>query len=110
MTDAVLLFDSVAWYDEDGDRQEADGKGTTVDLPGDEFDRLEELGAVAKPGSKAVKALAGAEPEPEISDEVAALIEEHDLKTLRKMAKDAGSTASMPTKVAAAEALIAAEG
>lgn len=62
MAKAVLLFDAVAWVDEDGNRQEADGKGTEVDLPAGELDRLKKMGAVAAPSSKAAKE--AAEPEP----------------------------------------------
>jgi hypothetical protein len=44
---AIVLFDAVAWYDEDGVRQEAD-RYAEVELPQSEFDRLSALGAVEK--------------------------------------------------------------
>lgn len=56
---AVSLVDTLRWT-EDGDIKTVDGKGVEVDLPADEFDRLEAAGAVEKPApaksrSKAAK-------------------------------------------------------
>lgn len=56
MAKAVLLFDAIAWVDEDGTRHDVDGKGKEADVtPKDEFDRLVKLGAIAAPKSKNAK-------------------------------------------------------
>jgi hypothetical protein len=63
MAKAILLVDAIAWIDEDGVRQEADGKGSEVDLPADAFKHHEEAGNVAAPRSKAAKEAAEGESE-----------------------------------------------
>ena len=65
MAKAVLLADAIAWYDEDGLRHEADGKGSEVDLPAADFERHLAAGNIAKPSSKAAKEAAEPEAEPE---------------------------------------------
>lgn len=69
---AVVLVDTLRWT-EDGAVRTFEGpadelgvgtsaKGLEVDLPQDEFARLEAAGAVAKPRSKAAKAADESEP------------------------------------------------
>ena len=65
MPKAVLLADAIAWYDEDGERHEVDGKGAELDLPTADFERHLAAGNVAKPSSKAAKEAAEPEAEPE---------------------------------------------
>jgi hypothetical protein len=60
---AVLLFDSVGYHD-GGQTMYADKVDGEVELPKDEFDRLEAAGAVAKSGTKAARE-AAEESEPE---------------------------------------------
>jgi hypothetical protein len=57
MPKAVVLADSLGYYDEDGRRFDAE-KGETVELSQEDFDRHLEAGNVAKPQSKDAKAAA----------------------------------------------------
>lgn len=52
---AILLADAIAYHDEDGNRQEADGRGTEVDLPKEAFDFHEAAGNVVAASNKAEK-------------------------------------------------------
>lgn len=62
---AVVLFDVVGWTDRDpqGNAQshyhDRAADGNEVELPADEFKRLEAAGAVAKPGSAKAKGMIG---------------------------------------------------
>lgn len=58
---AVSLVDRLRWTNDDGVIVEFDddgqaAKGVEVSIPSGEFDRLEKVGAVAKPKSKDAKA------------------------------------------------------
>lgn len=66
MAKAILLADAIAWYDEDGIRHEADGRGTEVELPKDAFEQHKEAGNIAAPSSKGreVRGLPEAEAAP----------------------------------------------
>lgn len=63
MQSAVLLADAIAWYDEDGERQEAEHRGTELELPAEVFERHAAAGNVATPGSKEAKSAASYDPD-----------------------------------------------
>lgn len=69
MAKAVLLADAIAWYDEDGVRHEADGRGAEVDLPDADYERHLAAGNIAKPGAGAAAAeTTGDETAEELAD------------------------------------------
>lgn len=61
MPRAVVLYDAIRW--KDGDAVFEAGKGDKIDLPEEEFDRLAQMGAVAKPAMKRAVAEAPADAE-----------------------------------------------
>lgn len=105
MAKAVLLFDAVAWYDEDGVRHEADkydrdGNLNEVDItPDKEFDRLAKIGAVAKAGSAAAETTG--------DETVEQLKDAYSLAELREIAAAEGVEGEFKSKADAAEAIAA---
>jgi hypothetical protein len=98
---AQLIADAIAWHDEDGVRHEEDGRGTEVDLPSKEFDRLSELGAVAKAGSAAAET-SGDETAEQLADTFS-------LAKLKEIAASEGveDASSFKNKSDAASAIVA---